>query len=62
MASGLRHIRQMDPRFDEKRFTDACMDQFFLIQGAWANRDMSGVRNILTDGMFKTLQRGCREI
>lgn len=55
-AAGLGHIRQMDPRFDEKRFTDGAMDLFFLIQGAWANRDMSGVRNILTDEMFTGLQ------
>jgi predicted lipid-binding transport protein (Tim44 family) len=54
--TGLRHIRQMDPRFDEKSFTDGCMDQFFKIQGAWAGRDMSGVRNLLTDEMNKTLQ------
>lgn len=56
VTTGLRHLRQMDPRFDEKRFTDNCLDQFFLIQGAWANRDMSGVRDILTDGMFGTLR------
>ena len=62
VATGLRHIRQMDPRFDEKRFTDACMDQFFLIQGAWANRDMSGVRNILTDGMFGTLREDAEKL
>jgi predicted lipid-binding transport protein (Tim44 family) len=62
VASGLRHIRQMDPQFDEKRFTDACMDQFFLIQGAWGNRDMSGVRNILTDGMLKTLSEDAENL
>lgn len=55
-AAGLGHIRQMDPTFDERRFTDGCMDQFFLIQGAWASRDLSGVRNILTDEMFGKLQ------
>jgi predicted lipid-binding transport protein (Tim44 family) len=54
MAAGLGHIRQMDPRFDEKAFTDGCLDLFFRIQGAWANRDMTGVRNVLTDEMFKT--------
>jgi len=54
--TGLRHIRQMDPRFDEKTFTDGCMDQFFKVQGAWANRDMTGVRNLLTDEMNNTLQ------
>ncbi|MCE5264052.1 MAG: Tim44 domain-containing protein [Deltaproteobacteria bacterium] len=56
VETGLRHIRQMDPRFDEKSFTDGCMDQFFQIQGAWAARDMSGVRNLLTDEMNKLLQ------
>jgi predicted lipid-binding transport protein (Tim44 family) len=56
IETGLRHIRQMDPRFDEKSFTDGCMDQFFKVQGAWANRDMSGIRNLLTEEMNKTLQ------
>jgi len=56
VETGLRHIRQMDPRFDERDFTDGCMDRFFQIQGAWANRDISGVRELLTDEMDKTLQ------
>jgi predicted lipid-binding transport protein (Tim44 family) len=62
VASGLRHLRQMDPQFDEKRFTDSCMDQFFQIQGAWANRDMSSVRDILTEGMFRTLQEDAEKL
>jgi predicted lipid-binding transport protein (Tim44 family) len=62
LEEGLRHVRQMDPRFDEKRFTDACLDQFFLIQGAWANRDMSSVRDILTDGMFGTLREDAEKL
>lgn len=62
VATGLRHIRQMDPHFDEKRFTDACLDQFFLIQGGWANRDMSGVRGILTEGMFATLREDAEKL
>jgi predicted lipid-binding transport protein (Tim44 family) len=61
-AAGLGHIRQMDPYFDEKRFTDGCMDQFFSIQGAWANRDMSGMRNALTDEMFKRLQEDAEQL
>jgi predicted lipid-binding transport protein (Tim44 family) len=56
VEAGLRHIRQMDPGFAERDFTDGCMDRFFRIQGAWANRDMSGVRELLTDEMEKTLQ------
>jgi len=52
---GLGHIRQMDASFDEKKFQDLCMDHFFKIQGAWTNRDISGVRNLLTDEMFKII-------
>ncbi len=54
-AKGLGYIRQMDPSFEEKKFLDSCMDQFFRIQGAWAVRDMSGVRNLLTEEMFSIL-------
>jgi predicted lipid-binding transport protein (Tim44 family) len=55
MEKGLSHIRQMDRYFDEKKFTDLSMDYFFRIQGAWANRDMSAVRSLLTDEMFGIL-------
>jgi predicted lipid-binding transport protein (Tim44 family) len=61
-AAGIRHIRQMDPHFDEKRFTDGCLDQFFRIQGAWANRDMSGAKNLLTEEMFGTLSREAEQL
>lgn len=56
VETGLGHIRQMDPAFDGKIFTDDCLDRFFRIQGAWANRDMSTARNLLTDEMYRTLQ------
>ena len=54
--TGLGHIRQMDPRFDEQKFKDQCMDNFFSIQGAWANRDLAAIRNLLTDEMYRILQ------
>jgi predicted lipid-binding transport protein (Tim44 family) len=47
----------MDPSFDEARFSDLCMDNFFKIQGAWINRDMTLIRNILTQEMVGILQR-----
>jgi len=53
---GIRHLRQMDPAFDEVRFKEAAMDIFFRIQGAWANRDMKSVKHSLTDEMFEILQ------
>ena len=56
MDAGLAHIRQMDPAFDEQRFKDQCMDHFFKVQGAWANRDLSTIRTSLTDTIFGILQ------
>jgi predicted lipid-binding transport protein (Tim44 family) len=55
VEKGLSYIRQMDSSFDEKKFQDICMDHFFKIQGAWASNDVSGVRNLLTDEMFKVI-------
>ena len=55
--TGIRHIRQLDSSFDETKFSDLSMDNFFKIQGAWINRDMSGVKNILTEEMFGILMR-----
>ncbi len=53
---GISHIRQMDPYFDEARFKDMEMDSFFKIQGAWMNRNLLPVSNLLTDeirGIFQ---------
>jgi predicted lipid-binding transport protein (Tim44 family) len=56
IGEGLSFIRQMDPGFDEQRFNDNVMDIFFKIQGAWMNRDLSGVSNLLTDEMRRHMQ------
>jgi len=56
LGKGLGYIRQMDSSFDEKKFQDLCMDHFFKIQGAWTNRDLSGVRNLLTEEMSRIIQ------
>lgn len=56
LAAGLAHIRQMDPSFDEQRFSDTAMDIFFKIQGAWMNRDLAPVAGLLTDEMRRTFQ------
>jgi len=53
---GIGHIRQMDSGFDESRFREARTDDFFRIQGAWAARDMSPVRHLLTEEMFGVFQ------
>jgi predicted lipid-binding transport protein (Tim44 family) len=56
LERGLANIRQFDPSFDEAKFQDMCMDTFFKIQGAWANRDMGPVRNLLSDEMYRIFQ------
>ena len=57
LEQGLANIRQFDPGFDEAKFQDMGMDTFFKIQGAWANRDMAPVKNLLTDEMFRIFQQ-----
>jgi len=56
LETGLRHIEQLDPLFTEEKFKDQAMDNFFKIQGAWADRDLSTVKHLLTEEMFGFLQ------
>lgn len=54
--TGLAHIRQFYPYFDENRYNDLVMDNFFKIQGAWMNRDLTPVQGLLTDEMRRVFQ------
>jgi predicted lipid-binding transport protein (Tim44 family) len=56
VETGLAHIRQFDSSFDENRYNDLVMDNFFKIQGAWMNRDLTPVQNLLTDEMRRIFQ------
>lgn len=56
VETGLAHIRQFDQSFDENRYSDLVMDNFFKIQGAWMNRDLTTVHGILTDEMRRIFQ------
>lgn len=56
VETGLAHIRQMDPSFDENRFNDSVMDIFFKIQGGWMNRDLTPASGLLTDEMKRIFQ------
>jgi predicted lipid-binding transport protein (Tim44 family) len=53
LERGLANIRQYDPYFDEAKFQEWCTDTFFKIQAAWGNRDMTTVRNLVTDEMYR---------
>ncbi len=56
VETGLAHIRQYDASFDENRYNDLIMDNFFKIQGAWMNRNLASVHDILTDEMKRVFQ------
>lgn len=56
VGTGLSHIRQMDPDFDESLFSDTVMDIFFRLQGAWMHRDLTPVSGFLTIEMQRILQ------
>jgi predicted lipid-binding transport protein (Tim44 family) len=53
---GICCIRQMDPSFERQKFKDQSMDSFFTIHGAWANRDISGIRKMFTEEMYRIIQ------
>ena len=55
LEKGLTYIQQLDPLFTEDKFRDQAMDYFFKIQGAWADRDMSTVKHLLTEEMYQLL-------
>ena len=57
VSDGLGQIRWADSSFSEEKFRDGCMDHFFKVQGAWANRDMAPIRPMLTDEMYSILQK-----
>ena len=59
LERGLAHIRQMDPGFDPRAFSETASDVFFKVQGAWTARSMAGVLSLLMPEMSGTLQRDC---
>jgi predicted lipid-binding transport protein (Tim44 family) len=59
LERGLAHIRQMDPGFDSRAFSETASDVFFKVQGAWTARSMAGVSSLLMPEMSGTLQRDC---
>jgi len=61
-SEGLRHIKAMDPSFNEKNFKDLAEDIFFKIQGGWTRRDLNGVRHLLTQEMLGILKGDLEEL
>jgi predicted lipid-binding transport protein (Tim44 family) len=61
-APGLRHIQEMDSSFSVNAFQDLAQDIFFKIQGAFAQRNLEGVRSLTTPEMFKVLAQDVNEL
>jgi predicted lipid-binding transport protein (Tim44 family) len=57
LGEGLSQVRRTDPSFDEQRFNDLVMDNFFKVQGAWMNRDLSSVGALLTEEIRGIVQK-----
>jgi predicted lipid-binding transport protein (Tim44 family) len=56
IARGLRHISDMDSTFNEASFKEKAEDSFFKIQSAWTKRDLSSVKNMLSQQIQNTFQ------
>jgi len=55
-VDSLRHIKAMDPAFDEKAFKDQAEDLFFKIQGGWTRRDLNAIRPFLSPEMCEVFK------
>ncbi|MEJ5329902.1 MAG: Tim44 domain-containing protein [Desulfobaccales bacterium] len=62
LERGVSYIRQLDPSFNEAAIREKALDTFFQIQAAWANRDMTPVRDRLTDEMYRILQEDAERL
>lgn len=62
LETGLRYIEQSDPLFSQQKFKDQALDNFFKIQGAWSDRNLSSVRHLLTKEMFDLLQQDAEKM
>ncbi|MBI3555945.1 MAG: TIM44-like domain-containing protein [Deltaproteobacteria bacterium] len=50
-------IRRYDGAFDMARFKDSRVDDFFRIQAAWAQRDLTQIRPLVTSEIAESLDR-----
>lgn len=62
LERGVSYIRQLDPSFNEAAIREKALDTFFQIQAAWANRDLTPVRDRLTDEMYRLLQEDAERL
>lgn len=53
---GIEQIRVLDHNFDAQRFCDQTMDLFFRLQAAWSTRDLTPLRQSLTEEVLAQLQ------
>ncbi len=56
LGTGLSHIRQFDPAFDENRFKEQATDIFFKVQAAWMNRNMDSALSLFAPEIFEEMR------
>ncbi|MBF0364532.1 MAG: Tim44 domain-containing protein [Oligoflexia bacterium] len=52
----IHRLQSIDSSFEPSRFKDYCVDQFFNIQAAWMNQDLSSVKNVVADELYRSLE------
>ncbi|MBI3014209.1 MAG: TIM44-like domain-containing protein [Candidatus Tectomicrobia bacterium] len=62
LQRGLDKVSMVVPDFNVERFPEEAMDIFFRIQGAWANRNLDLVSDLLAPEVRQELQRGIDEL
>ena len=55
-------LHQAEPQFDARRFRDARLDDFFKVQAAFANRDLSPLRDRMTPELYQLLDADVAEL
>ncbi|MBF0519603.1 MAG: Tim44 domain-containing protein, partial [Nitrospirae bacterium] len=53
-VTGLRDIKQFDPRFDEYQFIEAVSNFFFKLQDAWSKRNLEPVKIMMMPEIYVT--------
>ncbi|MDA3970994.1 MAG: Tim44 domain-containing protein [Desulfobulbaceae bacterium] len=53
LEQGIAELRQSDPDFDPKYFSEVAQDVFFKVQAGWMRRDISSYKHLLGDTLIR---------
>jgi predicted lipid-binding transport protein (Tim44 family) len=58
----IQMIKNSDRNFDTERFKEACVDQFFTMQAAWMNRDLTPIRGVMDEEIYSSLEKDVQKL